>query len=651
MPINSLPNNAFSQGCNTSRVSLRPPDVARLYLTSGTRISPVLGRLLGSAPGGGAGTGGWVAFASPDTIRVGSLPISEHGPKYGTISVACGAEPSTWDERTRTWVAVDGFFTNRRSLAAELGMPGSVRDADLAAVAYGRWGIDFLRRLDGQWSLLLLDTRTGVALAARDALGIGQLYFAHVANELVLSSEPKAVAAALPGGLKPEPVRFGEFLNGFPPSTTDLTFFAGVRSVPAGGALRITLSPDGATTVRPFRHWHPGTLPGWEATAPPFEESARRFEQLLGDAVGNRVSGVPFGTLLSGGLDSSVLTAIATESIEGDARLPSFSILHSDPSLTEERWIEAVVARLGIESHRRTIEPQDAWDAVDAVVSVQGEPLLGQDLIGQWLAYRLAADRGVRTLVDGIGADELLGGSGTEHRIVLELLRRGRALEFAREVRALSDRHGLGWYRTVRRYAAGPLRRDLTLRRGRRRYRWIARSLAPDPFADAASADASPDRSALSRYLYRHVRHENAPTVLARLDRSAAALGVRPLVPFLDRSVVEWCLPMPDRYKVFRGQPKRLLHAVARRRLPAEVADRTDKKAIVTGSAWMPLRTSYAQTIREAIADRHLRDSGWIDVREMARFVDGYFSGRHDDHLAVWRLFTASRWLDLFDLV
>lgn len=610
----------------------------------------MLPRLLATAPCGGAASGGWVVFDPPARVGAGCLPLPEHTPNGNTISVICGASPSVWSERTKTWVAVDGFFTNRRSLAAELGMPASSPDAELAAAAYNRWGSEFLGRLDGQWSVLLLDARRGLGLAARDALGIGQLYFAQEASVLILASDPMAVAAARPGGMKPEPVRFGEFLNGFPPSTTDLTFFAGVRSVPAGGALRFTLSPDAAPTVRAFRHWDPGTLPGWDASPPPFEESAHRFEELLGDAVRNRVSGGPFGALLSGGLDSSVITAMATDLVEGEPRLPSFSILHADPSLTEERWIGAVIAHLGVESHRRTIRPQDAWDAVDAVVTAQGEPLLGQDLIGQWLAYRLAADHGVQALFDGIGADELLGGSGTEHRIVLERLLRGRAVEFALEVRALSDRHGLGWYRTVRRYAAGPLKRDLTVRRGRRRYRWITRALAPDPFADAASADASPDRSLLNRYLYRHVRHENAPTVLARLDRCAAALGIVPLVPFLDRRVVEWCLPMPDRYKVFRGQPKRLLHAVARRRLPAEVADRTDKKAIVTGSAWMPLRTSFAQAVRSAIAERHLRDSGWVDVREVARFVDGYFSGRHDDHLAVWRLFTASRWLDRFGL-
>ena len=631
----------------------RFPDVARLGFSASARGEQRLSALSNLVGAGGppepAG-GHWLLAGGPEGARLGTLPPV--GPEVGApagaavwgVSEACSVGPSG------IWVAVDGFFTNHAELKAELGLTGASSPAAIAARAYERWGEACLARLDGQWALVVFDSSRFRALAARDHLGVGQLYFASQDGGVLVASEPKRIAAVMPGGPRPEPVRLGEFLNGFPPATTDLSFFHGVRAIPAGSALLIDLPPGRSPSCAVVPYWEPRALPGWRTAALPFEEAVPEFETLLTDAVRGRSFAPGTGTLLSGGLDSSVLAALLAEHAGHDRPVSSVSIMHADPGLNEEPWIRAVVSHTGLRSHSRTIRPSDAWDAVDVVVGVQGEPLLGQDLIGQWLAYTLASDHGVTALCDGIGADELLGGAGTESWYLRDLARRGRVTALARELSALRRRHGISLGRTARRYLAGPLKREVTWRRGRRGYRWIARDLPTDLFAGALEADVAPDRSLLNRYLYRHVRHQNAPTVLARLDRCATALGVRPLVPFLDRRLVEWCLPLPDRYKVFRGQPKRLLHAVARRHLPREVADRTDKKAIVSGSAWMPLRAEYADAIRSAPTARRLRESGWIDVREAERFVDAYLSGRHSDHLAVWRLYTASRWLELFAL-
>ncbi len=617
---------------------------------SAGHLASILSRLVGASGPPRPPRGFLILTGGPAGVQSGTLPTARPeadgplGAAAWNTSDFCLAEPSG------IWVAVDGFFINRTSLAADLGLPADSGPAMVAARAYERWGDSCVSHLDGQWAMVLWDIPRRRALAARDHLGVGQLYYACDGGRLLVASEPRRVAAVMPGGPAAEPVRLGEFLNGFPPATTELSFFRGVRAVPAGSALHIALPPDRSPSCAVVPYWEPRALPGWTAAAPPFHEAVMEFEALLTDAVRCRSFDAGQGTLLSGGLDSSVLAALFAAHAGGDRAIPSFSILHTDPELNEEAWIQAVVSHLDLESHTRTIGPSDAWDAVDAVVSTQGEPLLGQDLIGQWLAYTLASERGATALFDGIGADELLGGTGTESWYLRDRMRRGEAIEVVRELRALGRRHGISWLRAARRYVAGPIRRDLTQKRYRSAYRWIDRALLMDPCAGALETDVAPDRSLLNRVLYRHVRHQNAPTVIARLDRCAATVGVRPLVPFMDRRLVEWSLPAPERYKVFRGQPKRLLHAVARRHLPPEVADRTVKRAIVSGSSWMPLRTTYADAIRSAPTERRLRESGWIDAREAVRFVDAYLSGRHSDHLAVWRLYTASRWLDLFSL-
>jgi asparagine synthase (glutamine-hydrolysing) len=627
--------------------------VTRLALVCGRPESGIVGSLarIEGDPNRRKATVGrfWLATAGSG-VASGPLPLTTKGTQLPAVmgGVRTGGWGGAADRQAR-WVAVDGFFTNRRALTAELGLAPDSAPEPIVAAAYQRWGEDCLGRLDGQWALLVCDADRGSVLAARDHLGIGQLYYSAEPDVVIIGSEPRTVAAARTTGPEIEPVRFGQFLNGFPPSTPDLTFFRGVRSVPAGGALRVRLDADHRPTATAIQYWNPASPERWQRDVAPFPEAVDRFEDLLVDAVRKRGTIETTGALVSGGMDSSTLAAIAA-TLAGTRRIPSFSILHDQPELTEEPHIRAVVAHAGLDGHFRTIRPVDAWDAVDEVVHTQGEPLLGQDLIGQWLVYRHGAEHGMRALYDGVGADELLAGVGTEGRYLLDLMRRAKLTELTREIRWFAARIGVHPARVARRYLLGTIRRDAAWALGRRRYRWIARPIPPDPMRERLRSDAAPDRALLNRYLYRHLRHQNAPTVLARLDRTAASLGIQALVPFLDRRLVEWCLPLPDHYKVFHAQPKRLLHAVACRRLPPAVANRTDNMAIVSSSSWMPLRSDYASVIQAVPRERRLRESGWIEARAAERFVDSYLKGGHTDHLAVWRLFTAWRWLELFQL-
>ncbi len=591
----------------------------------------------------------WLAPTGSGPVS-GSLPLTDEVTRLPARMGAVGSRGSVGaGERPGVWVAIDGFLTNRPALAAELGLPPPAAAERVVASAYARWGEDCLGKLDGQWAVIVCDAVLGTALAARDHLGVGQLYYSADPDVVIVGSEPKSVAAARRTGPEIEPVRFGQFLNGFPPSTPDLTFFRGVRSVPAGGALRVRLDADDRPTATTIRYWDPASPKRWRPDVVSFQDAVERFDDLLGDAVRERGGIDGTGALVSGGLDSSTIAAVASAHA-GAQRVPSFSIIHDQPDLSEEPHIRAVVAHLGLDGHYQLIRPADAWDAVDEVVRAQGEPLLGQDLIGQWLAYRHGAEHGIGALYDGIGADELLAGPGTEGRYLLDLARRVKLAELHRELEAFAARTGVHPARVAWRYLVGTMRRDAAWALGWRRYRWIAHRIPPDPMRRRLRSDAAPDRRLLNRYLYRHLRHQNAATVLARLDRTAASSGVRPLVPFLDRRLVEWALPLPDHYKVFRAQPKRLLHAVACRRLPPTVANRTDNMAIVSSSSWMPLRAEYASVIRGVPREPRLRESGWIDVRAAERFVDSYLRGGHADHLAVWRLFTAWRWLELFRL-
>jgi len=149
--------------------------------------------------------------------------------------------------------------------------------------------------------------------------------------------------------------------------------------------------------------------------------------------------------------------------------------------------------------------------------------------------------------------------------------------------------------------------------------------------------------------LYRETRHTNVPAVLMYSDRKAMAHSVVARFPYLDHRIVELCFSLPASYKVGFGRRKRLLFETAKQYLPASVIEGR-KKMFVLMSNWMPLRGEHSDAIREAARSRSLSGLPYVDGDKLQMFVDDYLAGRHDNGYAVWRIYTASRWLELFKL-
>jgi asparagine synthase (glutamine-hydrolysing) len=160
----------------------------------------------------------------------------------------------------------------------------------------------------------------------------------------------------------------------------------------------------------------------------------------------------------------------------------------------------------------------------------------------------------------------------------------------------------------------------------------------------------SRDPSLLNQYLFHLVTRTNLVTVLQAQDRSSMAHGVESRVPFLDHRLVEYCFTLPAPYKVHRGERKRVLRDAARGLVADAVLDRYDKKTFVSKIDWMPLRGRHAAALRDMASSRAMQTAGWFRPRALTKFVDDYINRQHDDLLAVWRLYTAWRWMELFEV-
>jgi asparagine synthase (glutamine-hydrolysing) len=561
----------------------------------------------------------------------------------------------------RYWVMLNGAIYNFRELRAELSATGQTfqtsSDTEVVMEAYRRWGPSCFAKFNGMWAILIVDLDRKMVVGSRDRIGIKPFYYALDRKRLLFASEPWAIAQVGSGGPAIGTPRFFEFLSGYPPQSAALSFFQGVHPVPAGTWFETDLQGDGLQGLRFRQYWNLADYRSEGAPAISFDEAAERFGELLKASVaGQSLADVKVGGLLSGGFDSSTIVMLWSElaAARGSQRPDTLSIAWDDPEMSERPNIEAIAAKAGSNSHILELSARDVWAAVDDVVKAQGQPLLGQELIAQYHVYRLARQEGDTVVMDGNGLDEVQAGLPYyETEMVLERLMKLQLIDLVRELDCIARNYGRSYYDVTRSYLVGPLRRYL--RRGRvlPTYSWLderACDTGDSEWISSCTRESGRDPSLLNRMLYRETRHTNVPAVLMYSDRNAMAHSVEARFPYLDHRIVELCFSLPASYKVGFGRRKRLLFETAKQYLPTRVIESKKKKQFVLMSNWMPLRGEHARTIREASRSAAWQHLPYIDVRRMQAFVDDYMTGRHENGYAVWRIYTASRWLDLFKL-
>ena len=596
-------------------------------------------RRLGRWEPGGAGVKAAIAF---------------HQLKVQDLSAEAVQPLASLDETT--WIALNGEIYNAGELRLSLCERGhrfrTRSDAEVAMAAYREWGVQCVERFRGMWALLIADVSRRRLIGSRDRLGIKPLYYAVEPERLIFASEPQAIVRARQQRPRAHGARIREFLSGVPPESPRDTFFDGVRLMPEASVCEIDLQASRCEPPAFRRFWNLRDYVPAPGEVPPFEQATREVRSHLASAIDEHAeAAVPIGCLLSGGLDTSYVARSLAERAQarGDTPVPAYSIVFGERDMSEQPFIWSVVRPGGLQSHTYQLTPLQAWHDVDTVIATQAQPLLGQDLIAQYHAYRLARAHGSVVVLEGQGADEVLAGMPSYAAARFdELFAEGAGGRLAVELWFDSRSRGASRLRAAARIARW-LARKAVGPRSRPSPEW----LEPGAFAThnhGADWEPSRDRSGLNQALFRLVTRSNLPTVLQYQDRSAMAHGVESRVPFLDHRFVEYCFRLPPEYKVYRGRYKRVLAAAAEGLVPQAVLARRDKKTFISKTNWIPLRDAHASALREMASSPTIANTGWFKPKSLSRFVDDYLQGRHDDGPALWRLYTAWRWLELFEV-
>jgi asparagine synthase (glutamine-hydrolysing) len=603
-------------------------------LSGGAPPGEALDRMLASIVHRGPDDAGR-AVAGPVSLGFRRLSILDLSP--------LGHQPMDTEDGNCT-IVFNGEIFNFIELREQLFALGhrfrSNGDTEVLLAAYRQWGSDCVSHLNGMWAFLILDRQRGVLFGARDRFGIKPLYRWRDARFCVFASEIKSIRAS---GLYPDALNLrtcADFLHDGRLDETGATFYAGIDQVPAGHAFELTLA--GA-----YRQWAYWDVQGTAET--PRADPAADFADLFEDAMRVHMrSDVPVGVNLSGGLDStSILCAAARLRAQAGTNSALLAFCYQDRGFDESRYIRDTLAQTGAQLVPLEMKPMELWDSLPRVLGFQDEPVHSMTALVGYHLMALAARNGVKVILNGQGADEVLGGYGNYFvDRWSELIRAGHPLRAWHEVVAYTRAHGGSarhrFGRALRQVAKGALGSSASYRTlAERRHAASAAAcnwLQPD-LARHLVVPGQRVPIGLRRVLADSMTRTPLPLYLRVEDRNSMAHSIEVRLPFLDHRLVSLAFSLGSEWKVRGPWNKHLLREAMRGRIPESVRARVDKMGFPTdASNWF--KGPLYERLRDVIHDSAFQQNPLFNAAVLSTDLEAHRTGKAE---RADRLFTAAQ--------
>ena len=553
--------------------------------------------------------------------------------RLSIIDLAGGGQPISNADGSLQ-VIFNGEIYNYQELRAELLGRGhqlkTHSDTEVIVRLYEELGVDCLARLRGMFAFALWDANRRRLFVARDRVGEKPLYYRNTGKSLLFGSEIKALFEATGERARIDSTGLRRFLA-YRHVYGTRTLFEGVSQLAPGHYL---LADANGVTTREY----------WNAPQP--DEGARttgqEFLPLLESAVrGRMISDVPLGVFLSGGIDSSVITALMARQ---NSRVRSFSIGFVPGEESELSWAKRVADHCKAEHHEFTQRAEDFFGMLQQLVWHHDEPLTFPASIPLYLLSR-ESKRVATVMLGGEGADELLAGYGNNIRAFHQQRMASFVPRPMRRFAALLARPT-----PARRAFARAAQSDTEFIMGAFR---LANHAALAGAARIPLPDGAEDDQALleevgfngrrgtflDRLLYFQFK-TYLIALLMKQDKMSMAASIETRVPFLDHELVEYCFRLPAGQKI-RGQVgKALLRDVSPQLLPQDVITRPKQGFPVPIAAWF--REPGNPFVGTLLEDRTARD-GLIDPRVVRESVTAFQNGANNS-LELWALLNLELW-------
>lgn len=612
---------------------------------------------------------------SPESMERMSRALAHRGPdahgewqgggvtllhrRLAVIDVEHGQQPMESEDGDLV-VTFNGEIYNYPELRTELEAAGrrfrTNCDTEVLLHLYSMVGPDFVAKLRGMFALALFDRPGNRVVLARDHLGQKPLFYARLGSTLAFASEVKGLLASglVDAEVDVETLWHHAGLRFCPDETT---LFQGVSKVRPGHLL---IATPGDEDVEVRRYWK---LDYSHKTSATYTESADELADLLDETVGlHLMSDVPVGSFLSGGVDSSLVSALAV-SHTGEG-FPTFSVAVEDSDFSELKFARQAAETIGSEHHEASVEPDLMLLLPDIIWHL--EQPADPHAVGLYLLSELARPR-VKVVLGGDGGDETFGGyvRFTQSRLIEAYRLLPRFLR-TRLIAPLIDRlpYSFGYHNLADK---AQWAHQMSLRSGAEKhyfamsYFGFSETQKSELFTtEVASSVTNPDTSRwitghydavdsgddLDRMLYIEQMTRMPEYFLHIADRMSMAHGLEMRAPLVDYRIVEFAATLPSDFKIRPGELKVILREIARRHFPADLIDRPKMGFKFPMARWF--RDGLANFVTRVFVDARLFETGLFERDYVDRLIAEHQAGQVDHNFKIWNLLNLEVWYRLF---
>jgi len=574
--------------------------------------------------------------------------------RLSVIDLKTGDQP-VWNEDRNVLAVMNGELYNFREVRSRLEKLGhkfaTNSDTEILPHLYEEYGDDLVDHLDGMFAFALWDMKERRLLIARDRFGEKPLYYGVFGNALCFASEPKALFAhpAVDRRIDRDSA-YLYFSFDYVPAPRSI--YEGISKLPAGHTLTWN---SGDLKVQ--KYWDISfSKPDVRLSR---RDAANHLLDLIRDSVRRRlVADVPLGVLLSGGIDSSTVAALAA-TLSPD-KVKTFSIGFKEESFDESSHARSVAKHIGTEHHEEILSVDAAADLVSEIGTWLDEPLSDASLLPTYLLSAFVRKH-VTVALGGDGGDELFAGypmylGHKVNRIYRTIPRflRGAIVEPAVSSLAAGT-DNLTFDYKAKRFVKAADRDDVE-----RHHMWFG-SFAPeekdrlltgefaaaltsgDTYAEARELAMDCDSADLiERMQYLDIKLYLAEDILTKVDRASMAVSLEVRAPFLDHKVAEFAASLPVDYRLRRNTSKYILKKAVRDILPRSIIERPKKGFGIPVAEW--LKGPLNAVLRDLLSEKALLDQGFFDPAYVEQLISEHEKGLANHYKQLWTLLVFQLW-------
>lgn len=563
-----------------------------------------------------------------------------------------------WSSDGKTVIVFNGEIYNFKQLKEELPEYEYKSDTDTEVIlaAYQKWGSGFIKKIQGMFGIAIYDINAGILILARDHIGKKPLYYWQKDDEFYFSSELKPLME-LPWFEKNiNKAVLARYMFQLYINAPD-TIFENVYKVEPGSTVTIQVGETLRTTNEKFGDVNSSFVIAYDNQIKSFDEAKAELKELLKESVRKRlVSDVPIGCLLSGGVDSSLVSAVAREVCDGT--LKTYTIGFDEKEYDEAIYAKETAKHLGTNHKELYISKDEMIKQVESISRFYDEPFSDSSQIPSMLVSQLVKND-VTVCLTGDGGDELFGGYTFYDRVRLaeKLDKLGTVAYGVEKLPLIGAKLANLYPDKVRKIANNwnpetktQMNPDVLMNNAYRMIR-LEKNMQTDcqyPWESRYSAD-----DWVTKNMLLHLETLLPGDMLCKVDRASMKYSVEMRSPLLDINIVDYSLRIPQKYKYADGVKKFILKELTYEYIPKEMLDRPKTGFSVPLAKWMrgPLKAEIS-----AYAEKDFLDRQGIFEPEFANmFVNAYLDNKMGRHLQdpnneriVWSFYVFQQWYKMY---